>query len=34
LSRFFVHGHSIGTFDPPPAPQNSECPFTLDLRMA
>jgi len=33
LSRFFVHGHTIGTFTPPPESQSPERPFTLDLRM-
>jgi len=32
LSRFFVHGHTIGNFVPPPPLENRDFPFTLDLR--
>jgi uncharacterized protein (DUF2126 family)/transglutaminase-like putative cysteine protease len=32
LSRFFTHGATQGTFSPPPGPQGSDFPFTLDLR--
>jgi len=32
LSRFFRHGHQQGKFIPPPPIENSEFPFTLDLR--
>jgi uncharacterized protein (DUF2126 family)/transglutaminase-like putative cysteine protease len=32
LSRFFRHGYAQGKFEIPPPIQNSEFPFTLDLR--
>lgn len=32
LSRFFRHGHAQGKFEIPPPVENSEFPFTLDLR--
>ncbi len=32
LSRFFRHGHAQGKFEIPPPIENSEFPFTLDLR--
>jgi uncharacterized protein (DUF2126 family) len=32
LARFFRHGHAQGKFTPPPPIENSEFPFTLDLR--
>jgi len=33
LSRFFRHGHTPGKMKIPPAPQNTDFPFTLDLRI-
>ena len=32
LSRFLVQGHKQGRFTPPPAQENGDFPFTLDLR--
>jgi len=32
LARFFRHGHAQGKFEIPPPIENSEFPFTLDLR--
>jgi uncharacterized protein (DUF2126 family) len=32
LARFFRHGHAQGKFEIPPTIENSEFPFTLDLR--
>jgi uncharacterized protein (DUF2126 family) len=34
LARFFVHGHTQGTFVPAEPPASPEFPFTLDLRNA
>jgi uncharacterized protein (DUF2126 family) len=32
LSRFFRHGHAPGKIKIPPPIENSDFPFTLDLR--
>ena len=32
LARFLVQGHQQGRFTPPPAQENGDFPFTLDLR--
>ena len=32
IARFWSHGHSPGTMDPPPEEPSGDHPFTLDLR--